>query len=222
MNGAPSHLLMPARLAVLLAGLIAMGPAGCVGPQVAVNSHADFSRIHRVAVATFGGPGGDVAADLLTQDLLQHGADVVERQRLDAILREQNLAADNMLDPATVKMMGKILGVDAIFVGTVANNTPSQSFLVSTGRHGYNGSTAISVNGGMVYNEGSALGVPDSQVITSAAQASLISRMVDVETGSILWSGRMSYEGLDSQETMESITSAFAESLVPLWPALHK
>jgi hypothetical protein len=78
------------------------------------------------------------------------------------------------------------------------------------------------MGGGTVVNEGSPIGVPDSQVITSAAQASLISRMVDVETGSILWSGRMSYEGLDSQETMESITSAFAESLVPLWPALHK
>jgi curli biogenesis system outer membrane secretion channel CsgG len=219
MNGAPSHLLTPARLAVLLAGLIAMGPAGCVGPQVAVNTHADFASIHRVAVATFGGSGGDVAADLLTQDLLMHGADVVERQRLEAVLREQNLAADNILDPATVKMMGKILGVDAIFVGTVANNTPSQSFLVS-GRHGAD--AAMPMGGGTVVNEGSPIGVPDSQVITSAAQASLISRMVDVETGSILWSGRMSYEGLDSQETMESITSAFAESLVPLWPALHK
>src|ERR1041385_5234879 len=96
--------------------------SGCVGPQVAVNSHADFSPIHRVAVASFGGPGGDVAADLLTQDLLQHGADVVERQRLDAVLREQNLASQNMLDPATAKKIGHILGVDAIFVGTVSNS----------------------------------------------------------------------------------------------------
>jgi hypothetical protein len=85
--------------------------SGCITPQIAVNSRADFSRIHRVAVASFGGPGGDVAADLLTQDLLQHGADVVERQRLDAVLREQNLAQENILDPTTVKKIGKILGV---------------------------------------------------------------------------------------------------------------
>src|SRR5947207_1850668 len=113
-------------------GLIALGGmflAGCATPQVAVNAHADFSRIHRVAVASFSGAGGDVAADLMTQDLLQHGADVVERQRLDALLQEQNLASQNILDPTTIKKIGKILGVDAIFVGTVANNVPSQSYL---------------------------------------------------------------------------------------------
>src|SRR5204863_3821246 len=110
--------------------------AGCATPQIAVNSRADFSRIHRVAVASFGGQNGDVAADLLTQDLLQHGADVVERQRLDAVLHEQNLAAQNMLDPGTVKKIGKILGVDAIFVGTVAANVPSQSYLVTSSQHG--------------------------------------------------------------------------------------
>ena len=44
---------------------------------------------------------------------------------------------------------------------------------------------------------------------------------VDVETGSIRWSGRMSYEGYDTQSAMAGITAAFAKSLVPLWPALH-
>ena len=77
--------------------------AGCATPEVAVNSHADFSKIHRIAVATFGGPGGDVASDLLAQDLLKHGADVVERQRLDAVLDEHHLGSQNALDPATLK-----------------------------------------------------------------------------------------------------------------------
>jgi len=194
---------------------------GCITPQIAINSHADFSRIHRVAVATFGGPGGDVAADVFTQDLLQHGADVVERQRLDALLQEQNLASDNILDPSTVTKIGKILGVDAIFVGTVASNVPSQSYLVTTSRHGINMNGVTPVSGTDLMPEGPAIGVPDSQVLTSAAQASLISRMVDVETGSILWSGRMSYEGIDAESTMAGITSSFAKSLVPLWPALH-
>jgi curli biogenesis system outer membrane secretion channel CsgG len=222
MNGLPSPLSAPVRSVVFPGVLAVLGLAGCVGPQIAINSHADFTRIHRVAVATFGGAGGDVAADLLTQDLLQRGADVVERQRLDAILREQHLAAANILDPSTIKLMGKILGVDAIFVGTVANNMPSQSYLVTSSRRGYTANTVTAVGGGTVYNAGSPLGVPDSQLIVSAAQASLIARMVDVETGSIMWSGRMSYEGLDAEETMAGITSSFAESLVPLWPALHK
>jgi hypothetical protein len=196
--------------------------AGCATAKVAVNEHADFSRIHRVTVATFGGPSGDVAADLLTQDLLDHGADVVERQRLDAVLREQNLAGQNILDSDTVKKVGKILGVDAIFVGTVATNVPSQSYIVTSSRHGVNLNTVTPVASSDLSPAGPAIGIPDSQVLTSAAQDSLIARMVDVETGSILWSGRMSYEGVDNQSAMAGITSSFAKSLIPLWPALHK
>ncbi len=204
------------------AAITALAFCGCVTPQVAVNQHADFAHVRRVAVATFGGPSGDVAADLMTQDLLAHGADVVERQRLDALLKEQNLAGQNILDPATVKKIGKILGVDAIFVGTVATNVPSQSYLVTQSRHGINVNGVTPVNGTNFYPEGPATGVPDSQVLTSAAQAGLIARMVDVETGSIMWSGRMSYEGLDTESTMAGITSSFVKSLVPLWTALHK
>ncbi|HVO33899.1 MAG TPA: CsgG/HfaB family protein [Elusimicrobiota bacterium] len=202
--------------------LLVLGFTACATPQVAVNAHADFSRVHRVAVATFGGPSGDVAADLLTQDLLQHGADVVERQRLDAVLQEQNLAADNILDPATVSKIGKILGVDAIFVGTVSGNVPSQSYLVTTPRHGARINSVTPVGSGDLYPEGPAEGVPDSEVVTSAAQASLISRMVDVETGSIMWSGSMSYEGFDVPSAMATIADAFVKSLIPLWPGLHK
>lgn len=214
--------MIPSRfpLAAALSALC-LAAAGCVGPQVAVNANADFTRIRRVAVASFGGAGGDVAADLFTQDLLERGADVVERQRLDAIMREHHLASTNVLDPSTLKKMGRILGVDAIFVGTVAG-VPSQSYLVTSSPHGINVNTVTPVSRGTLYSSGSALGLPDSQVVTSAAQAFLIARMVDVETGSILWSGRMSYEGLDSQQVMAGITSSFAKSLVPLWPMLRK
>jgi len=204
------------RRVLLLTAVIALG--GCATPEVAVNSHADFGRIHRVAVATFDGPGGDVAADLLTQDLLNHGADVVERQRLDTLLQEQNLAMQNILDPNTIKKVGQILGVDAIFVGTVASNIPSQSYVVTSTRHG-NVSSVTPIGAGDAFT---GAGIPSSQVVTSAAQDSLIARMVDVETGSILWSGRMSYEGYDNQTTMSEITSSLAQSLVPLWPTLHK
>src|SRR5262249_53089450 len=44
----------------VIAALLAMTMlAGCATPEVAVNSHADFSRIHRVAVASFSGLSGD-------------------------------------------------------------------------------------------------------------------------------------------------------------------
>lgn len=208
------------RTVLILFGLSVV--TACTGPQVAVNSNANFSQIRRVAVASFSGPNGDVAADLMTQDLLRHGADVVERQRLDAVLREQNLAAQNLLNPATTKKIGKMLGIDAIFFGTVATHVPSQSYLVTSSRNGINLNQVTPINSTNLYTGGTAFGVPDSQIVTSAAQVSLITRLVDVETGSVLWSGRMSYEGLDSQSAMAGITVSLVKSLAPLWPTLSK
>ena len=201
-------------------GLILLFSGG-VKPYIAVNERADFTHIKRVAVVTFSGEGGDVAADLLTQDLLQHGADVVERSRLDSILQEQNLAQQNLLDPATVKKIGKILGVDAIFSGTITQNIARQNYLISNRRGGYSANTVTPVAGD-VGTATSVIGAPGTEVVTSAAQAGLIARMVDVETGSILWSGRMSYEGWDTASTMAGITESFVKSLIPLWPTLNR
>jgi curli biogenesis system outer membrane secretion channel CsgG len=202
--------------------ILASALAACVTPQVAFNAKADFQLVHRVAVAAFSGPGGEQAADMFLQDMLARGADVVERQRLDALLQEQHLSSSGILDQGTVKRVGKILGVDAIFLGTVTNYVPGQSYLVSTPSP----NTVVignvtPIQGKTLYSGGWAPGMPDSQVVTSAASVGLIARMVDVETGSVLWSARMNYEGFDTETAMAAITESFADSLVPIWPSLR-
>ena len=198
--------------------------ASCAGPQVAVNRRADFSKIHRIAVTSFSGPGGEGASDLLAQDLLARGADVIERQRLDAVLNEQHLSVEGILEPSTIKRLGKILGVDALIVGTVTSYSPGQSYLVFSG--GGSGSTVIGnavtpISGsGMLYSQGPAIGAPGSEVLTSNATVGLTARMVDVETASIMWSARMNYEGFDVETAMSQVTKSFADSLVPVWPQL--
>jgi curli biogenesis system outer membrane secretion channel CsgG len=199
--------------------IAAAGLAGCATPKVAFNARADFSAIERVAVMTFSGPEGDLAADLLTQNLLAHGANVVERQQLEAVLREQRLSTSGMLDPRTIKQLGKLLGVDALFVGTVARSMPSQSYVVTSSRRNIV-TTITPVAGPNVSSRGSVFGVPDSQIVTTAATASIVSRLIEVETGSVLWSASMSYEGFDIQSAMDSILDGFAHSLTPVWPAL--
>ncbi|PKM97638.1 MAG: hypothetical protein CVU79_07320 [Elusimicrobia bacterium HGW-Elusimicrobia-3] len=195
--------------------------AACAAPRVAVNPRSDFSSVKRVAVISFSGPSGELAADLMTQSLLMHGADVVERQRLDAVLREQSLADSGSFDPATAKQLGKLLGVDALFVGTVAESTPQSSYIVSQSdnpRH----TSMTQVSGGTVYSEGSVMGMPNSQLLSTTANVSLLSRMVDVQTGSIMWSASMAYEGFDVASAMTGITDAFVRSLSPIWPGLYK
>ena len=195
--------------------------AACATPQVAINPRADFSAIKRVAVLPFNGPKGELAADMLTQSLVAHGADVVERQRLDAVLKEQSLSSSTAFDPATAKQLGKLLGVDAIFVGTVGESTPQASYLLS-GADNAIVTNVTPVSGSSVYSEGSVPGMPNSQILSTTANVSLVSRMVDVQTGSILWSAAMSYEGFDIPTAMSSITDAFISSLTPIWPGLYK
>lgn len=199
---------------------LAAALCACAGPQVAVNPRADFSQINRVAVVTFSGPSGDVAADMLTQNLVAAGANVVERQQLNAVLQEQHLAASGALDPATIKEVGKILGVDALFVGTVSQSMPSQSYMVTGAGRRNAVATVTPVGNTAVVSEGPVWGVPNSQVVTTEATASLVARMVDVQTASILWSASMTYEGFDVQSAMESISESFVKSLAPIWPAL--
>lgn len=207
----------PPRWLPLLAAL-----AGCGGNmQVAVNPNANFTAVKRVAVVTFGGPQGGAAADAMTQYLVGYGADVVERQRLQSVLGEHQLGASGVLDPSTVKRVGKLLGVDALIVGTVSDLTPSRSYVVQTGGKVIVGGVTP-IEGRNVYPVGGVPGTPDAQIIASAASVGLTARMVDVETGSILWSAMMSYEGFDTATAMRSIAESFVDSLVPVWPSLLK
>jgi hypothetical protein len=195
--------------------------SACVTPKVAVNPRADFSSIKRVAVLTFDGRNGSIAADLMTQSLLMKGADVIERQRLDSVLKEQSLSTSGSFDPATAKQLGKLLGVDALFVGTVVESTPQTSYLVS-GANSTIVANVTQVGSGSAYSEGAVPGVPNSQLLSTTANVSLISRMVDVQTGSVLWSASMAYEGFDTASAMSGITDAFVSSLEAIWPGLYK
>ncbi|MCM2266334.1 MAG: CsgG/HfaB family protein [Elusimicrobiales bacterium] len=192
--------------------------SACTAPKVAVNPRADFSGIKRVAVLSFSGPKGDLAADVMTQSLLERGADVVERQRLDSVLREQSLTASSAFDPATAKQLGRLLGVDALFVGTVAESTPQSTYIVSQSANPQSNVTQVS--GNTVYSEGAVMGLPTAQLLSTTANVSLLSRMVDVQTGSVMWSASMAYEGFDITSAMSSITDAFIRSLSPIWPEL--
>ena len=74
-----------------------------------------------VANTVFGstGPAKGVS-NLLTTRMVQNGTySVVERSRINAILREQNLGDSGRVDAATAAEIGRILGVDAVVVGSI-------------------------------------------------------------------------------------------------------
>lgn len=192
--------------------------AGCSGPEVAFNPRYEFSKLRRVAVAAFDGQGGSAAADYLSHALLAGGADVVERSRLEAVLNEQNLRARGVLDPETARRVGRILGVDAVFLGSVTEYAPQQSYLIVTDSSAnYISAGASPVGSATRFTNTPAFGSPGTSIITSSAQVGLTARLVDVESGSVVWSAHQSYEGFDLDSAMSAVTVSFARTLSHVW-----
>jgi curli biogenesis system outer membrane secretion channel CsgG len=74
-------------------------------------------------VAQYWGGNQDVGkgiADLLVQKLVNDGKyRLIERKQLDKILAEQNFSNSDRADPTTAAKIGRVLGVDAIIVGSI-------------------------------------------------------------------------------------------------------
>ena len=63
---------------------------------------------------------GSGIADMVVDELVNEGTySVIERTRLDAILAEQDFSNSDRADPLSAAAIGRILGVDAIVIGSV-------------------------------------------------------------------------------------------------------
>lgn len=59
-------------------------------------------------------------SDRLTNQLVKDGTFIlIERSKIDAVLAEQNLGASGRIEPTTAAQIGRILGVDAVLIGSV-------------------------------------------------------------------------------------------------------
>ncbi len=139
------------------------------GGQRQKDRAVDLPSGARVAVVAMNSRGGSqvdtVVADMLTTAFRNMGLRVLERQELDAVLREQNLARSGHLDPQTAVEPGKIVGAEYL-VGAKATE-----FGIRDTRHG--GLFGLGPFGGV-------------QLRTSTARVVLDARILDVRTGEVL------------------------------------
>lgn len=91
---------------------------------------------------------GRGASDMLTTELVKTGKfNVMERDSLAAIIKEQNLGASGRIDPSTAARIGKIIGVEYIITGAITEYGQSKSSLglkgVRLGKTGYHATVDI-------------------------------------------------------------------------------
>lgn len=155
---------------------------------IAAMSESAWSQKKRIAVLDFeygtvqGGVSaifgqnvdiGKGIADLLVDRLVRDGTySVIERKAIQKILTEQNFSNSDRADSNSAAKIGKLLGVDAIIMGSITQ----------FGRDDRN----LGVGGGLLRGVGSKYGLGNVGVKTAKAVVGISARTVLVETGEIL------------------------------------
>jgi curli biogenesis system outer membrane secretion channel CsgG len=133
----------------------------------------DYGTVRSYVSAIWGSDQdvGKGIADLLVQKLVQDGKyRVIERKALDKILAEQNFSNSDRADASTAAKIGKVLGVDAIIIGSITK----------FGRDDKN--TTV---GGAGFGLGK-FGLGGVQKRDAKAVCNITARMVDTSTAEIL------------------------------------
>ena len=134
--------LVLATLFVSLAEAQTPAPTPARKKRVAVFDF-DYATVQTYSAAAFGSniDVGRGIADLTVKYLVQDGTySVIERKAMDKILAEQNFSNSDRANPTSAAKLGKLLGVDAIIVGSVTqfgNDTQNQK--VGGGGGGWGG-----------------------------------------------------------------------------------
>ena len=150
------RLMAMSVLLALLAVLVQVPTADAAGKKIRV-AVMDFQN--NSTWSWWGDRLGEAANDEFVTQLVQSNQfSVIERQKLQAILQEQALGASGAVQASTAAKIGKLLGVQLIFTGSI---------------------TAFSIKktGGSIAGFGASV---------SKAESKLDVRMIDVTTGEIL------------------------------------
>ncbi len=172
------HRFFPACVAgmAFLAGVLAVPAHSQTAPKrrprIAIMDF-DYATVQTASAAVFGTniDVGKGIADLLVTDLVKDGSySLIERKALDKIMAEQNFSNSERADPTSAAKLGKLLGVDAILVGSITefgNETKKQN--LGGGGGGWRG-----------------FGVGGIGHSNSKANVAVTCRLVNVDTGEII------------------------------------
>ena len=132
-------------------------------PRIAV---LEFENKAEAARSWWRNQGAEAMQDVFVTELVKSGKfRVIDRERLDALMREKNLALSGDLDPSTAVQAGKLLGVEYFLVGAV-----TEYGATDTGAHGR-----------------SRRGLPGFRAGKKTFVAAANARIINAETGEILW-----------------------------------
>lgn len=154
--------------------LLVVSPCLAQKKRVAVLNF-EYGTVRSNAQAIFGTDQdvGKGISDMLVQKLVTDGKySVIERNALDKVLGEQNFSNSDRADASTAAKIGRVLGVDAIIIGSITQ----------FGRDDQH----TNIGGGGYGGYGSKLGLGGIGTKKSKAVVGITARLVNTTTGEIL------------------------------------
>jgi curli biogenesis system outer membrane secretion channel CsgG len=135
----------------------------------------DYATVKTTVAQLFGSDQdvGKGIADMLVDRLVNDGTySVIERKELDKIVAEQNFSNSDRADPASAAKLARILGVNAIIIGSIT-------------QFGNDNSTT-KVGGGALGGVTGRFGIGGASKSKSTAVVQITARMIDTSTAEIL------------------------------------
>lgn len=223
---------------LLLAAALSL--AACGTATVAIKSDFEFAKVQRVAVMGFsdhsGRPGsGEVLSGAFEQGLLSAGYGLVERDQVEKILREKKLSAR---DPKAAKLLGKVLGVDALLFGRITDYREPREVLtradvVDTHQDpiyvrrtkrvqqadGTYASTEVTELQGYRTTR---VVRREPRTVTTYGRLGVSARLVFVPTGEVLWTGSDASSVYTFEEAARSVADSILKAVKKTWPSQQK
>ncbi len=147
-----------------------------VAAAIAIFAASAASAAYTISVETFRNASGhnvpvDAVMEMMTTELVNSGLfQVVERGRLDVISREQRLGQQGLMDQKSAPQTGRLAGAQYIMTGAVTKYAVTDSL------------------GGGILGGGS--GLTGGLLNTNTAWVTLDVRVINSETGAIVYAGR--------------------------------
>ena len=135
----------------------------------------EYATVHDSVSALFGAnlDIGKGISDLIVEDLVKSGVySVIERKAIEKIMAEQNFSNSDRADASSAAKLGKILGVDAIIIGSITEFGADDK--------------ATSVSGGALGGLTGRFGIGGVSRKESKAVVNLSARVVSTDTAEIL------------------------------------
>lgn len=191
--------------------LLCAALAGCA-PIIALNQSYDVQKVRKVAVLGISGLQdfpflGTAVYNEFNFALLQNGFNAVEPSFIQQTLADQKLEKTEAVDVDAIRRLGKVMGTDAVLIGSVEKFKPEGKPEVFTP------SAAPSAKAGSYeLADVPAQPKPVSGKIEKAVIA-VAFRMIDVNTGEIVASGSDSAKGSDGLQAAKNVARGLVKQL---------